>query len=497
MVYNLYSDGWEQIDDRNSPLITIRTGSWTTSYAPNLITGASNYNSKVGIDVLAPINDIALSLRNVGPSANHFVGIRNQSSLNLFPSDPFLIHLPVTFWGFSKAKGSGVEGAGILNTLNALIQTGSAGDTILGRSYSISEASGISNHGTIKTGDGADTVAGQIFSFNNNINIRFAIENDGLIQTGNTSGEGANDKDTVQGDASNSPGGISNSGWILTGVGDDLITGTVTSSSSGSIAILNNGFIETGEGSDTITATATGTGSIGLSNNRSINTGGLLASDVDVITGISNSGGIYSYGIKNNGSIYTSNGNDSITGQSNEGYGLYNNGLISTSDGNDTITSIGNAKAMVNDNSIYTGKGNDIITGQSLNRGFGIYNNGLIDTGDGDDLVTSIGDFGYSNMSSGKNKDHSVLLGNGADKSVGFGRGYFDGGADFDILELPILDFFGYKIDYCLTKGTGSSATIERDSDGITMNTNNFEKLVAGSFNQALTLLNAGDVICF
>ena len=60
---------------------------------------------------------------------------------------------------------------------------------------------------------------------------------------------------------------------------------------------------------------------------------------------------------------------------------------------------------------------------------------------------------------------------------MGFGRGDFDGGADFDILELP--KSVDYPIGYFIN-GNGNSATIQRRTDGITMNTNNFETLVAG-----------------
>jgi hypothetical protein len=237
--------------------------------------------------------------------------------------------------------------------------------------------------------------------------------------------------------------GVQVDGWVNanTLTGDDSITGwgydntEVPSPRYPGIAyrlgfgIDNEGTINTGDGNNSITGAANGTG---INNSGTINTGGGNNSITGAGEAIS---GIWNW---NFGTINTGGGNDSITGAA-IWVGIFNIGTINTGDGNDFITGAG-ITGIENAGTINTGNGDDSITGSSsyglgmadIRNGFGITNFGTINTGDGNDIVTAIGGFSGSDTS-------IVLLGSGNDTLSGFGPTYFDGGPDpdYDTLILP------------------------------------------------------------
>lgn len=200
----------------------------------------------------------------------------------------------------------------------------------------------------------------------------------------------------------------------------------------------------------------------------------------DIITGNSDSTNFNNIGVSNYfGTINTGKGNDTITGNGgSSGYGILNlnSGTIDTGDGNDTIIATGGAAGIYNRGTINTGSGNDIITGIGTN-GFGILNDSTIDTGAGNDIVDALtGGFGGTG---------TVNLGNGEDILKGFGSGSFNGGSGKDLLELTTGNY---------TIGI-SGTTVSFTSNGLTMNTSEFDKLIAGCATYNFTGLTDGQTI--
>jgi hypothetical protein len=122
----------------------------------------------------------------------------------------------------------------------------------------------------------------------------------------------------------------------------------------------------------------------------------------DIITGIT----FFGNGIVNVGNpdidsgiatINTGDGNDTITGSSFFGDGIENvRGKIETGDGNDIITGIGNGFGILTEvTTINTGNGDDIITAIGGNTGMDSRVNTTINTGDGNDIITATGDSGW------------------------------------------------------------------------------------------------------
>jgi hypothetical protein len=259
-----------------------------------------------------------------------------------------------------------------------------------------------------------------------------------IINTGTANTRGGNDKITG---TSTGFFGIRNDGTINTGNGDDSITGTgltgIDNGGSGAVGST----IKTGDGNDTITATGSGNG-----------------------------------GIRNDGIIDTGDGNDKIIGIGTGGSSIgINNflGTIDTGDGNDSITGVGSGSIGINNfGTINTGNGNDTITGSS-----GINNFGTINTGDGRDIVDA--------RQGGFSDTGTINLGNGNDIVKGFGSGFFDGGYGYDKLELTPGRY---------TVGI-SGTTVSFASNGITMNTSEFEQLIAGSTMYNFTSLTHGQTI--
>jgi hypothetical protein len=267
---------------------------------------------------------------------------------------------------------------------------------------------------------------------------------------------------------------IINTGIANTLDGSDIIIGNSTSTNFNNIGINNYfGSIETGKGNDTIIGTATGGLGYGIQNYRF---------DATIDTGA---------------------GNDTIEAQGST-YGIYNFGTINTSAGNDKIAATGGDTGIVNSGTIDTGAGKDIITGIATGGGGigGIFNNidGKIDTGDGNDIITGIGRIGIYNdgiIDTGAGNDivdalyggfggiGVTRLGDGNDLLKGFGSGSFNGGSGKDVLELSTGNY---------TVGI-SGSTVSFTSNGLTMNTSEFDKLIAGCATYNFTGLTDGQTI--
>jgi uncharacterized protein YkwD/deoxyadenosine/deoxycytidine kinase len=295
--------------------------------------------------------------------------------------------------------------------------------------------------------------------------------------------------------------GFGRSGTLDTGAGDDSITATITSDSTFALSInilskliagsgndfisgLSKGFsgyglsssglIDTGEGNDSITGASNGS--------KDVFTGGAAISNTGTIeTGIGNDSittfGIWSYGFLSFGMTKTGSGNDSIASSVTGYYSAIRNadssqslGVIDTGAGSDTITASSNGTAIDNDGSIITGDGNDSITGigtesrEVLNKGYSygygiISYNGTIDTGNGNDTITGsgwgLGGYGIfcsNRIDTGSGNDvvdalvggfagrGLINLGDGDDTLKGFGfvtqwgTGLFDAGLGSDRL---------------------------------------------------------------
>lgn len=205
---------------------------------------------------------------------------------------------------------------------------------------------------------------------------------------------------------------------------------------------------------------------------------------------------LYNYGIVNGGTIDTGIGNDTITGSNiTEGsylsdylildnlgsvgivrnsVGIVNGGTINTRIGNDSIISNGK---LVNYGEVSLEDGNDTITTYGV-----IYNDGKIDTGNGNDSIIAYGGF-----EPGLNNSGRVLLGLDEDTLYGFGSGDFNGEGGVDTLELT----FG---SYIVVGKVGAEVSFT-NGGGSVMKTSNFEILKAGSDIYDFNSLMVGDTI--
>jgi len=135
--------------------------------------------------------------------------------------------------------------------------------------------------------------------------------------------------------------------------------------------------------------------------------------------------------------------------------------------------------------------------------GNGIHNEGTIDTGDGNDIIRITGTAAYGYGNSGKgiintgngadsiiidgrfNDMGNVFLGNGKDYFKGFGKGNFHGGNGQDTLEL-VSGSYSIEISGTIVSFTKNS---------ITMNTSEFEKLIAGGTTYNFSSFTNGQTI--
>jgi hypothetical protein len=182
--------------------------------------------------------------------------------------------------------------------------------------------------------------------------------------------------------------GLSNLGTILTGVGNDIISGsTAATRGTENAGIGNSGILKTQAGNDRIIGLG---GRKGIINSGRITTG----EGADWIEG---SGSQFS--ILNQGEIDTRSGRDTIKGS------LKNFGRIHTANGNDQILG-----GVINRGQLFTGHGDDVIG--SAERGVLSGKTGDLDTGNGNDTI----------YLSGKNWGR-IRLGDGKDRMIGFASG--------------------------------------------------------------------------
>jgi hypothetical protein len=275
--------------------------------------------------------------------------------------------------------------------------------------------------------------------------------------------------------------GIYNRGKLSMGDGNyNSITGTGIS--NGAYGILNQNYnlrissfaspiITMGDGNNnsiTGIAIAKGEGSdsvVGIFNEF----GGVITignGNNNSITGTAK--GINSVGIKNGGLTNDNPDYSTPTATISMGNGN-NNSITGIAEGNDGIGILNKIGCV-----IQMGNGNDSLTG--IGEDTGIVNDGIIKMGDGADKVIADGGFAGAG---------SLYLEGGNDYLKGFGSGNFYGGYGKDILEL--------------TQGTytvGVSGTnVSFTKDGITMNTFDFEKLIAGNTQSNFGSLNNGQTI--
>lgn len=368
----------------------------------------------------------------------------------------------------------GLRTVGLYNESNATIDTGKGNDEIIGYGNI-----GIFNesNATINTGKSNDKITGYAEQTNSTNNNTIGFLNDGTINTGNGD-------DEISGYATgNLPGGVVNFHNINTGRGDDIITGDGL---TGGVSNGAGGTVNTGNGDDRIIGTSgeawgVYNGGFDDSGFPIINTGNGDDYIIGTTTG-NNAAGIASVF---KGTINTNNGHDSIIGTGDTtGIICTEDGTINTGKGNDIITGTGRKNGIAigsfsgtisSKGTISTGKGNDVITGIG-----GIFNDtlGIIDTGKGNDIVDA--------REGGFRGTGRTLLGRGKDLLRGFGSGNFEGGGGKDSLELTAGNY---------TVGILGATVSFTNNDGITMNTSEFEQLVAGSTMYNFTSLTDGQTI--
>jgi hypothetical protein len=293
---------------------------------------------------------------------------------------------------------------------------------------------------------------------------------------------------------------ILNSGITNTLAGNDRITGVSVAgseSSTSSNGIFNSGTLNTGNGNDIITGiryNSTDESGLGFAIWGNFNSG----DGNDIITGVG------PIGIYNLGRYDRSNGFTEFT-------------TFETGEGNDIIRGIGRNIGLDNDAGyIFTRGGNDIIIGSGGSVGIditgGYFGGGGIFTEGGDDIIIGSGQIGIR-MSGGSISTEdgndaiianggfdgycSVALGYGNDYLKGFGRGNYSGTGNYyqppqdeDILELTSGS---YTVSYTVHEYQGTAVSFTKD--GITMNTFQFEKLLAGGTTYDFSGLTEGQTI--
>jgi hypothetical protein len=293
------------------------------------------------------------------------------------------------------------------------------------------------------------------------------------------------------------------SGWKLSKgktanalAGNDVISGGSNLSNTSGVRIDRKAKLIGGLGNDTIAGSSDAAFGI-------INGGLILAEDGNDRIGGRSLGSSGNEGVYNYEAINTGDGNDSITGRSQNDDGIHNDGVIKVGDDDDSITgrSLGladfPAEGIDNYGVIDTEAGDDSILGRSASSA-GLYNEKVIKTGDGNDVITGIGSTGVAGIvnlgkiiaGSGDDKVNAKAggfggngttdLGSGNDALIGFGTGKFIGGKGTDKI---LLGDGVYRIE---------GGLIALASGGSFMKTNSFEKIGGvdgGLFNFADGLL--------
>lgn len=353
----------------------------------------------------------------------------------------------------------------------------------------ITGASGIDNSGVITTGGGNDIVVGvantststQAYAHAkailkaNHVNHvdRLAIAEGDSIAVANNRFQAL---------------GISNTGKIFTGHGNDTIVGLANAENSSNIkavsktkslagasasatalslvegdavGIVNSGKIGTGRGHDTV---------LGVALNNSLATPKVKADNLasnsnsesnafsssDTLTAIA-------IGINNSsGKIHTGRGKDRIVGKAST-IGILG-GKIDTGSGDDIIKGYGGSVGIEN-TKIYAGAGNDHFQAAKV------------------DLDPFTGDFTFSKNQTSAIKNVEVYGDRGHDifKVGGFaGDNLIDGGRDFDVLKL-----WGDVSEYKIATGSGHDNTLIIESADSTLTVSHVEEFYFGDSDRA------------
>lgn len=281
----------------------------------------------------------------------------------------------------------------------SIINAFAGADTISGAGSSI----GVQVRGELYAGAGDDVISGT-GSYCGLLILYPSSTNTVVLDTGTGN-------DAILG--SGGDYGILNYTTILTDFGDDTLTASgayigfnnvlwysvldtsggndsLVATSNAGDAIINSGTIYTGEGNDTIS----GSGFLsGITNFNAISMEG--GNDQLIGSGGGSSSGLYN---DISGTINSGTGSDSLVGSSSGvGSGIENKGFLTTDQGNDTISGSG-GRGVINQGTIDTGSGNDQIDGfSSLSNTAGIHNYGTINTADGNDTVSSEDDGIFNN----------------------------------------------------------------------------------------------------
>jgi hypothetical protein len=392
--------------------------------------------------------------------------------------------------------------AQILSTTNgySVVNTLAGNDRITGSSIGNNPYDvlgyGFKNSGVLNTDDGDDAITG-ITSENPSIYNNYGLVNEGTLNTG----EG---NDVIFGSGyfirNGLYKGIYNSGILNAGGGDDRITGLAGSGVGvgGEYGLVNEGTLNTEDGNDIITADGLYRG---LINDRAtLNTG----EGNDTITARGSWSAISNW---TSSTINTGNGEDSIISEGT----FLNSGEVFLGHGNDSITSTNYyQRGLVNYTFIGTGDGDDIITSNGV-----IYNEGIINTGNGEDSIIVDGyiDEITGNLCSIYNNGGNINTGDGNDSIIttaGFQSGENSSGSVFlgegeDYIKgFGSGDFYGGNGNDTLelTPGTytvgiwgeGGESPIFTKGNQL-MITSEFETLIAGGITYNFASLTAGQII--
>lgn len=284
--------------------------------------------------------------------------------------------------------------------------------------------------------------------------------------------------------------GISNSGEIFTGHGNDLILGLANADNSSdakavsktksladasatatalamvegdAVGIVNSGKIGTGRGHDTV---------LGVAHNNSPATPEAKAkadniegnsSSVSDLFSSSDTLAAIAIGINNSsGTIYTNRGKDRIVGKAST-IGILG-GKIDTGSGDDIIEGYGGSVGIEN-TKIYAGAGNDHFQAAKV------------------DLDPFTGDFTFAKNQTSAIKDVEVYGDRGHDifKVGGFsGNNLIDGGRDFDVLEL-----WGDVSEYNIITGSRHENTLIIESADSRLTVSHVEEFYFGDSDRA------------
>ncbi|MEY4520220.1 MAG: hypothetical protein RLZZ499_2820 [Cyanobacteriota bacterium] len=414
----------------------------------------SNVDSTLVADPNNPDNYLAVAMDNnqdISTGRDHNIiygkGISSALSIATASAEAEFISDHLVTANSQAIADVGVLALGIVNS--GKINTGRGDDIIFG----IADASGNST---------ADAQAESILS-----NVTFTDATSNSIATVNVLVEAV---------------GISNSGRINTGSGDDIIVGVANASASGnsttnsqtqlvftndstatansesvvivdslSIGIDNTSVINTGEGHDVIIGFATNSAmsqaiAATFAYNATVLATGSDSQAIDVIeTAVSQSRSsatavstTTTLGIVNSGQILTSNGNDVIVGLANNqsdsksqtrsvAESTANDLATATADAQSLAIALGSTIGIANFGEINTGKGNDIVMGIAINKTAAVANAdanaaSTVNNSDAQTNTNAIADTSQAIAIGIDNTGGKILTAIGNDQIIGMGE---------------------------------------------------------------------------